>query len=218
MATQVRETKAGSSISAYVVLNKKGEHVATVNAHFSNGGTVTVDVWNLGTYPVERCLAAASKSGAVTPAQLDKAEAASRAKRDWARPEEHSSFAAYDLFGLQQGRAGGYGYDKFAAAIRGLWIDGVQLTDHCGRDAQSEKLMTQYQRAAAKHEVRETVENQTRKISYSFPEGFQKEWDRKAKKIGASFANFNGGKYQSLHIHAGLMRLEEMGYRVIQAI
>lgn len=34
MANQVRETKAGAAISAYVVLNKKGEHVATVYAFF----------------------------------------------------------------------------------------------------------------------------------------------------------------------------------------
>lgn len=36
MATQVRETAAGKSVSAYVVLNKKGEHVATVNLHYSS--------------------------------------------------------------------------------------------------------------------------------------------------------------------------------------
>lgn len=220
MATQVRETKAGSSVSAYVVLNKKGEHVATVNAHFANSGRVSVDVWNLGTAVVERCLDAAILSGAVTEARLEKAIGASEAKRDWAKKgsDEHTGFAAFDLFGLQQGNAGGGGYDKFAASIRGMWIDGVLMTDHCGRDAKSEKLMAQYQRAAAKHEVRETIENHTLKISYAFPEGFQKAWDAKAKKIGAHFANFNGGKYQSLHISAGLKRLEELGYTVIQAI
>lgn len=45
MATKyVCDTKAGKSISAYIVLNKKGEHVATVKAHFSDGGTCLVNV------------------------------------------------------------------------------------------------------------------------------------------------------------------------------
>lgn len=42
----VRETAAGKSISAYVVLNKKGVEVATVQAHFSNGGRCLVNVWD----------------------------------------------------------------------------------------------------------------------------------------------------------------------------
>lgn len=47
MATKyVRETKAGKSISAHIILNKKGDHVATVQAHFSNGGTCLVNVWH----------------------------------------------------------------------------------------------------------------------------------------------------------------------------
>lgn len=44
MSKYVSETAAGKSISAYVILNKKGEHVATVKAHFSNGGTCLVNV------------------------------------------------------------------------------------------------------------------------------------------------------------------------------
>ena len=45
---QVRETKAGGSISAYVVLRATGEHVATVQAHFADSGNVMVDVWHMG--------------------------------------------------------------------------------------------------------------------------------------------------------------------------
>lgn len=45
MATKyVNDTKAGKSVSAYVILNKKGVHVATVKAHFSDGGTCLVNV------------------------------------------------------------------------------------------------------------------------------------------------------------------------------
>jgi hypothetical protein len=43
---QVRETAAGKSISAYIILNQKGEHVATVQAAYLNSGTVMVDVWD----------------------------------------------------------------------------------------------------------------------------------------------------------------------------
>lgn len=145
---QVRETKAGLSISAYVVL-KKGKPVATVNAHFSNAGTCTVDVWAIG----------------------------------------HE---------LQQGKAGGYGYDKFASALSGMVIDGVTLTDHCGKDSKSQRILKNY--------LKGTIN--------------QEQADKLAKKAGARFANHSKetGKYSSLHILAGLDRLELMGYTVITAI
>lgn len=207
MATQVRETNAGKSVSAYVVLNKKGQHVATVNAHFSNGGRVTVDVWNVGDRTTERCLAAAVKCGAVTPAQLAKAVAASKVKRDWGT-QDHEAFAAYDLFGMQQGAAGGYGYDKFAAAIAGLWIDGHQIANHCGGVANAQKAKDALMRAYVKSAV-------ANKAAVN-----QKEWDAKAQKIGARFANWSTDRnaYTSLHFIAGLERLETLGYRVISAI
>lgn len=74
--------------SAFVILNRKREHVATVLANYSNnpaGSVVTVEVRNF----------------------------------DGKTP-------------LQQRRAGGYGYDKFSAALAGLVIDGHKMTDHCG--------------------------------------------------------------------------------------
>lgn len=209
MATQVRETSAGKSVSAFIVMNKKGEHVATVNAHFANSGRVTVDVWNTGVGSTDRCLAAALKAGAVTPSELANVESASRASRDWAGDTEHTRFAAHDLFNLQQGSAGGYGYDKFAAALRGCWIDGIQMTDHCGSDATSQKLMRAYVKAAATRDPGDTGRSDTQKV-----------WDAKAAKIGASFANWSAERsaYTSLHISAGLDRLKGMGYTVIQAI
>jgi hypothetical protein len=49
MATNyVRETKAGKSIGAYVVLRADGTEVATVQIHFADGGTVTVNIWHEG--------------------------------------------------------------------------------------------------------------------------------------------------------------------------
>lgn len=209
MATQVRETSAGKSVSAFIVMNKKGEHVATVNAHFANSGRVTVDVWNQGDKAAERCLAAAVKSGHITASRLANALAASEVKRASWGTADHMGYVAYDIFGLQQGSAGGGGYDKFAAAISGIWIDGVQMTNHCGSDATSQKLMRAYVKAAATRAPGETGRSDTQKV-----------WDAKAAKIGASFANWSAERsaYMSLHISAGLDRLKGMGYTVIQAI
>lgn len=78
----VLETAAAKAISAYVVLNRKGENVAIIRAHFGNS-RVLVNV--------------------------------------------HDNKA-----GFQHGTASGYGYDKFTAALRGLTIDGHELSDHCG--------------------------------------------------------------------------------------
>jgi hypothetical protein len=206
MKTQVRETAAGKSISAYIVLNPKGKHVATVNAHFANSGMVTVDLWNIGDQAAERCLAAAIKSGDVTEQTLEKARRAAATQRDWlAADADLSGYIAFDLFGLQRGSAGGGGYDKFTAALSRMYIDGHKMYDHCGHSAESEKLLAAY----AKH--------------YDTPEGHKAvraHWDAKAEKIGACFANYDSekGRFTSLHITAGLRRLESMGYTVIQAI
>lgn len=44
MSIMVRDTKAGRSIAAYVVL-KEGKEIATVQFHYGDSGTVRVDVW-----------------------------------------------------------------------------------------------------------------------------------------------------------------------------
>lgn len=85
----VSETSAAKSISVYVIL-KRHREIARVLAHFSNGGTCLVNVFNYG----------------------DKNKSAH--------------------LNAQSGRAGGYGYDKFTAALAGLEIDGHKLTNHCG--------------------------------------------------------------------------------------
>ena len=217
MATQARETKAGKSISAWVVL-KRGKHVATVNAHFSDGGKVSVDVWNLGDSATVRCAEAALNSGALSEAAFNKAIEASKKERNYGQDTDHEGYACYDLFGLQQSSAGGYGYDKLSAALSGLWIDGVQLADNSAHTPESEKLKAAYHRDCERYVKREEIEGQAVRIYYEFPEGFKKRWDDKAKRIGAYFQNFNGGKFRDLYVTAGLKRLEDMGYDVIQAI
>lgn len=215
MATQVRDTAAGQSISAWVILNKKGQHIATVNAHYSNGGRVSVDVWNLGD-AVQRCLDAAIRAGVVTDKTLEKVIRESEAKRDWEKnSDRHTDFAAYDLFGMQQSSASGYGYDKFAAALSGLWIDGQQMADHCGTVANAEKarkaLFAQYCK------FHDYSSEATRAAEKGWD---RKHWDKRAQTIGASFANYSTeqGRFTSLHFTAGLDRLIALGYTVVRAI
>lgn len=201
MAKQVRETTAGAAISAYVVLNKKGEHVATVNAHYSNGGAVTVDVWNHGA-AVMRSFETARKNGRVSEKAL--AAHADRAPDYYKEQADRIDWTARDLYGLQQGRAGGYGYDKFAAALAGLIIDGHTMADHCGRVPEAEKaraaLLRRYAKAVA-----------------AGANGNGKEWREKAARMGCHFANW-GERFESLHFIDGLNRLQALGYRVIRAI
>lgn len=169
---QIRET---SDCAAYVVINKRGEHVATVHARYESGGAVQVDVWD-----------------------------------------------RYEL--THQKNAGGYGYDKFTAALAGAVIDGHKLADHCRQgDAAHEKkkaaLLRAYRRAAAQGLTREQ----------------NAVWEQKARRIGCSFANWcrdnaapveadgkggtqHGYMWCSLHTVAGLDRLEMLGYRVIRAL
>lgn len=122
MGKQVRDTNAGKSISAYVVFDKSGRHVANVHAHFANSGGVSVDVWNIGDKVTKRTAQAmgyafddqdkiTTHNGKATP---------------------HAGEYAYKVAGLQQGRAGGHGYDKFTACLSGLYIDGHAMTNHCG--------------------------------------------------------------------------------------
>lgn len=75
----------------------------------------------------------------------------------------------------QQGKASGYGYDKAAAAMSGLYVDGIRLTDHCGRSKASERLFARY----------------IKDIEIGGPAcaEVQKAYDEKARKIGAHFAN-----------------------------
>lgn len=142
---RIYETNAGKSISAYVILNKKGQHVATVRAHFGNS-VVMVETANTGL----------SKS--------------------------------YEDGRLQQGRAGGSGYDKFAAALAGHTIDGHVISDHCGMTAKTPK-------------------------AGGWPRDF-----KEPKGWHLANYNKETGLYRSLIKSAGLRYLQERGYQVIQAI
>lgn len=105
MATKyVHDTAAGRIISAYVILNKRGKHVATVRMF--HGSSVLVNVWNHDADAQLRCAKTRKLKDVDT---------------NW----------AHKLFYFQHGRAGGYGYDKATAALSGLIIDGHEMTNHC---------------------------------------------------------------------------------------
>lgn len=162
MTKQVRETAAGKSISAYVILNKKGEHVATVQAHFSDSGVCTVDVWNQGSSRTE--------------------------------------------YRLQQGRASGYGYDKFTAALSGLKIDGHDMSDHCGARKSPPKGRTTWPRDAKPPKGYTFANFQT--FTYSSDTGERVPLADDSPDYG----------YGSCYRIEGMNYLKALGYRVIQAI
>lgn len=211
---QVRETNAGSAISAYIILNKKGDHVATLQSHSS--GTVSIDVWTHDCLTELACLKTALKTGRLSEKALINKMA--EAPDYYSSASEREEWAAHELYGLQQGKAGGYGYDKFAAALSGLIIDGHTMANHCGSVPECEKtrasLLKRYW--ADMHASPEHVKSEHYKTALAK----QKEWDEKARKIGASFANWRTetNSYGSLHFQTGLERLEMLGYRIIQAI
>jgi hypothetical protein len=117
MIKYVRETKAGKSISAYVIL-KGGKQVGTCLVHFSDGGTCLVNLFQ-SDKAAERSAAAAKN--------------AKRTARDYC---------------FQSASAGGYGYDKFTSALSGMWFDGHELSDHCGKNKKPPKGCTVFPRDA----------------------------------------------------------------------
>jgi hypothetical protein len=145
----VNQSKAAGDLSAYVILNKKGVHVATVQAHYGSGGGVQVDVWG-------------------------KSEL------------------------IHQVKVGGYGYDKFTAALAGAVIDGVKLYDHCGGYEPEEKALK-----ARLVKVASTNPDQAKRL---------------ANKHGMHFGNWVDGKPTSAFFVSGLDRLSTLGYKVIKAI
>ena len=184
--------------SAWVVLNKKGEHVATVTAQYPRDGAghVYVNVRNV-----------------TTSAQQRTADryAATYGKR--CADRNGADVGGLHLW-LQASSAGGYGYDKTTAALAGLIVDGHTLADHCGRVPESEtakaRLFAAYCAAFDGKQNRADLAEQMA----------QDDWNARAKKIGARFANWSSesNRYTSLHFDSGLTRLESLGYRVVSVL
>ena len=173
MSRYVSETKAAGSISAWIITDKRGEFVAKVQAHYGSGGRVLVNVFQAS--------ACAARCAKVRGLLSDKAR---------------------EQFGFQYGSASGGGYDKEAAALAGLIIDGHSIADHCGGVPEDEKKRARLLAAYNRNPNARTA----------------KEWDAAAERIGARWANWRDGHYASLYFRPGLDRLQSFGYHVHSAI
>ena len=184
---RVDETKAGQSISAFVIISPENVFIAKVQAHYSEAGRVLVNVWN------------------------------------WGEGQNY-----------QEGSAGGYGYDKFTAAIRGMVIDGHELTDHCAVslpkpeifDAGSEMVICESVETTGggglkirvlqdnvvykTGDIVVTLPELVTKLDY-FPHDFQ-------PPAGYHVANWTDKGYADCYKESGLDYLKRLGYSVIQAI
>lgn len=101
---------------AYVVLNKRRQHVATVTFKFTES-QVTATV--------------------ITPWSATESLARIAKVKGWVidqnrliDPKTGKAVAYVSKVQEQTGKAGGYGYDKRAAALAGLYIDGHEMGDH----------------------------------------------------------------------------------------
>lgn len=197
MVTMVRDSKQAQALSSFVILDKKGKHVATVQAHYRES-LVKVDVWQ-ESIAIDNCC---------------------MREHLWAKLPKDVDYknSAWDMWHFQQGRASGYGYDKFTAALAGLIIDGHTMADHCGQVLEAEKarasLLKRYW--SAMHSSQKHILPEHYKSALQT----QKEWDAKAARLGCRFANWRSetNSYGSLHFASGLDRLEMLGYRVIRAL
>lgn len=99
---------------------------------------------------------------------------------------------------IHQRKAGGYGYDRFTAALRGATIDGVRMYDHCVQSEETLAYLAQYNSAIG--------EDAKRAI-----------YDR-ARAAGIEFANYSEKGYLNAYYVGGIDRLRSMGYDLIYAI
>lgn len=198
MPRYVRETAAGKSISAWIIL-KAGKEVATVQAHYGSGGAVTVNIF----------------------------QGESAAKRS-----EAASGRGRKALYFQAATAGGYGDDKLTAALSGLWIDGHQLTNHCGESLKPPRGLKyfpsdykprkgyrlanygQFDRATG-----ERIESYRWRELATAELGETAEWETiKARTRELENAADTVGGYSSCYRVEGFNYLQAIGYAVIQGI
>ena len=113
-----------------------------------------------------------------------------------------------DRLTTQKGTAGGYGYDKFVAALSSMTIDGHSLTDHAGQDEISKKLLKAYGKARLAGAAGDKVYQKARKLGYSFTNWSQAGGYQPNKWEG----------YQSCYREPGLDYLKALGYQVIDVL
>ena len=117
-----------------------------------------------------------------------------------------------DCFGEQctttRGTAGGYGYDKFTAALSEHTIDGHLMSDHATQDSTSKRLLKAYGKARLAGEDGEKVRTRAKKLGYFFT-----NWSE-----GGGYQPNGWNGWQSCYRGSGLELLRTLGYRIIQAI
>lgn len=112
MSKYVHDKAAAKQISAYTILNRKGDYVATVRIHYGQS-TALANIYQTDS-AARKCFAKAHGLESVAINEIGR--------------------TAHKLFGFQSGKASGYGYDKATAALSGMMIDGHMITNHCSRD------------------------------------------------------------------------------------
>lgn len=143
-------------------------------------------------------------------------------------PESH--------YGPQQGRAGGYGYDKETAALSGMYVDGHALTDHCGARKKPPRGLPYFPAdykpprgySLANHgrywtETGERIESFHWRDKARAELGPDSEWDdvearARALRSEAEQAGEMVSGYSDCYREAGFKYLTARGYNVIRAL
>lgn len=201
----VRETKAAREISAFVILSPTGDEVATVNLHHTQSRTIA-NVWQSDD-AAKRSAEFAEKNRSAEPVKHPD-EVAAFPFQPTVKAPKGRAYAAED-FRFQVSRAGGYGYDKRTAALAGMIIDGIPLTDHCSRFGAP--IGPDHGRFPQ---------------GYEAPKGFRlSNWFRIDRTDPDRPGRFDRSPlpdgwtgYADCYREPGLGVLEALGYRVIQAI
>lgn len=131
----VRETVAAKAISAYVILSPTGEEVATVNLHFTSSRALVNLFQNDDAASRSADFANANRLVvAAFPFRPHVNRKLKEARAPTVRaPGRGADLYTADDFRFVWSKASGYGYDKRTAALAGLVIDGIPITDHCSR-------------------------------------------------------------------------------------
>lgn len=131
----------------------------------------------------------------------------------WARKEGEAWLSL-----VHQKKAGGYGYDKAAAALSGAVIEGYTMANHCG----SAEPKGEKQKAAL---LKAYLKRAHSGVAITREE--EEKFTKRAARIGCRFANYTptkdatGGEfyaYKSLYFEQGLERLRVLGFSIINAI
>lgn len=231
MSKYVYDTAAAKSISAYAIM-KGTVLIAKVTAHYANSGNVLVNVAQWGESVIKSY----------------NTHAGTKLKT---KPEDYESYDAYrkatdicESFQFQHKMRGGMGYDKFAAAIGGMIIDGHRIADHCGNSLSPKKkdnglfprgfkspkgfTLANYIERSAATGKRMNIDSFFDKAMANL--GFHDDEEntdenmlslrnekRRLYTAWAESADFQAG-YTSCFQESGLKYLSSLGYNVIQVI